>query len=159
MAKVLVIYYSRTGATKKLAEYLAQTMAADIEEVFTEKDRKGIWGYLLSGKEATQKMTTSIKPLQKDPYMYDLVVYGTPIWSYNVSSPIRTVLIEQKARIKKAAFFCTMGGSGDLRAFNDMTAIIGKSPAATLSLTTKDVTSGQYVEKAKDFISKLPING
>lgn len=155
MPKILIIYYSRTGVTKKLAEYLAQALGADVEEVYTEKDRKGMWGYLLSGKEATQKKTTQIKPLQKDPAQYDVVIYGTPIWSFNVSSPIRTVLVQQKERIKKAAFFCTMDGSGDLRAFNDMTTVVGKSPIATLSLTKKAVFSGLHVEAAKEFISKI----
>ena len=35
--KILVIYYSRTGNTKKVAEDLARKLHADIEEV-----RKGI---------------------------------------------------------------------------------------------------------------------
>ena len=38
-SKVLVVYYSRTGATRRLAEALAKALQADIEPIIDRKNR------------------------------------------------------------------------------------------------------------------------
>ena len=42
MKKILVIYYSRTGLTKKLAMCLMDLLHADGEEIIDRKKRSGI---------------------------------------------------------------------------------------------------------------------
>ena len=44
--KVLVVYYSRTGNTKFVAEAIAQSLEADIEEIKDGKNRMGVFGFL-----------------------------------------------------------------------------------------------------------------
>ncbi|MEM3692877.1 MAG: hypothetical protein QXI39_02505 [Candidatus Bathyarchaeia archaeon] len=41
--KTLVVYYSRTGNTRKVAESIAQILGSDIEEVLDERKRTGVW--------------------------------------------------------------------------------------------------------------------
>lgn len=41
---------------------------------------------------------------------YDLIIIGTPVWSYTVTPPIRTFLEEQKINNKQVALFCCHGG-------------------------------------------------
>ena len=150
--KSLVVYYTRTGTTKKAAELIAEKLKADLEEIVDTKDRKGIKGWLLSGKDASTKAKTKIKDTKKDPSKYDLVIVGTPIWAGNIPPAIRTYL--DKNRIKKSAFFCTCGSSHG-RAFSNMleliidTKLVGKLP-----LKTKEVRMGAH-KKIDDFIAKL----
>ena len=47
-AKVLVVYYSRTGTTRSLASALAKMLAADLEEICDCSNREGPGGYLRS---------------------------------------------------------------------------------------------------------------
>jgi hypothetical protein len=108
-----------------------------------------------SGRDAMKKNLTKLKPAKKDPSGYDLVVVGTPVWAWNVSTPVRTYLTENKAKLKKVAFFCTQGGSGSERTFNEMQQICGKAPKATLVLLTKEVVEGNHAEKVKEFAGKL----
>jgi hypothetical protein len=68
---------------------------------------------------------------------------------------VRTYLTEQKNNFKQIAFFCTMGGSGDKKAFAEMEKIIGKKPASALALTTREVTGGEFGEKAEKFLSEI----
>jgi flavodoxin len=157
MAKILVVYYSRTGTTKQVALTLAQVLGCDQEEIISIKNRQGFWGYLISGKEATLKQLAQIKPIVKNSAAYDLVIIGTPIWSFNVSSPVRTYLKNNQAHFKKVAFFCTMGGSDNGRTFKEMEKVIGMAPEARLSLITKEVANNQYAEKVKKFIVELKI--
>ncbi|MFA5925393.1 MAG: flavodoxin [Parcubacteria group bacterium] len=153
--KTLVIYYSRTGTTKKVAEMIAEKMGADIEEIKDTVDRSGVKGYLKSGRDAMKKRLTKLMPLQKNLAEYDLLIIGTPIWGWNMSAPVRTFVTDQKDNIKNAAFFCTMGGSGDERAFSEMEEIIEKKPKDVLSLMTKNVATGGFEEKVNEFVNSI----
>ncbi|MFA6170898.1 MAG: hypothetical protein WCW77_01500 [Patescibacteria group bacterium] len=152
--KTLIAYYSRTGITKKAAERIAQELNCETDEIKDSKNRKGVLGYLLSGKEAMQKAMPPVE-FAKNPADYDLVIVGTPIWGWDMSSPIRSYLNKNKGQIKKAAFFCTMGGSGDEKAFSGMGEIIGVKPAATLSFKTLEVSREDIGDKIKKFASAL----
>lgn len=155
--KILIAYYSRTGTTKKVAENLKAKLGAEVEmeEIQDSVERKGIKGYLISGRDAMRKKLTKLLPIQFPVENYDLVIIGTPIWGWNMSVPVRTYITEQKGKFKSVAFFCTMGGSGDDTAFNEMGEIIGQVPKATLALKTVEVVKNTFAEKLSEFIGKI----
>ncbi len=153
--KILIVYYSRTGATKKVAETLKRELNADIEEVQDIKNRMGFLGYLFAGRDATFGSLTDIKEVTKNPTEYDIVIVGTPIWAWNVTPAVRTYLTKFKGQFKKIAFFCTEGGSGGARAFLEMEKICGLKPQVTLELTTREIIKNKYLEKVKNFIKIL----
>lgn len=153
--KTLVVFYSRTGTTKKVGNQIAEKLGADIEEIKDTVDRSGAKGYLISGRDAMKKRLTELAPLKFNPADYDLVIIGTPVWAWNMSSPIRTYLEENKGGFKKTAFFCTMGGTGDSKAFKEMEEIIGISPIATFSARTIDVVKDKYLEELEKFITQV----
>ncbi len=84
--KILVVYYSRTGTTRKVAQAIAEATHADMEEIVPVRGYKGPLGWLRAGREGSSRRPAEIAPLQKDPTAYDVVVAGTPIWGWNVSS-------------------------------------------------------------------------
>ena len=104
-SKVLVVYYSRTGATRRLAEALANALQADIEPITDRENRSGIFGYLRSVAESLQKRGASITPMNTHPASYDLVVVGTPVWAWSVSSPVRSYLAAYRGHLPDIAFF------------------------------------------------------
>jgi len=151
--KPLVVFYSRTGTTKKVAESLKKFLKCDSEEILDVKSRKGLIGYLISGKEASMKKLARIKETKKNPSSYDIVLIGTPVWAWNVSSPVRTYI--SKNKFKKVAFFCTMGGSGDKNAFSEMKKLCGKKPVSVLALKTKEVAMGNFSERIGKFAKEI----
>lgn len=153
--KTLIVYYSRTGNTKKIALEIGQKLNTEIEEIEDTAVRSGMKGYLLAGRDAMQKNLTILKPTTKNPADFDLTIIGTPIWGWNMSVPMRTYITNKKDSFKNVAFFCTMGRSGDDKAFAEMEEIIGKKPVATLSLLTKDVVKNNFAEKLEKFISEV----
>ena len=153
----LVAFYSRTGITKKVAEIIADSLKCDTEEIFTTKNRSGPIGYLICGKEAMEKKPAGIKPTKKKLDEYDLVIAGTPIWGWNMSSPVRAYLELNNKDFRKLAFFCTQGGSGAERAFKDMEEVCKKKPVATLMLKTEEVNKGGYMDKVNEFIKMLKL--
>ena len=145
--KTIIIYYSLTGKTKKLAESLAKKLKSDIEEI-TEKKRKR--GLFKSGFEAALKLKPRILPLKSDLSKYDLVVIGTPIWAGNMSSPVRSFLSKYKDKISKSAFFCTHGGGGKGKAFKEMRDICG-NPLSVLQAdkNTDERCINEFIDQLK----------
>lgn len=154
--KALVVYYTRTGTTKIVAETLRAILQCDDEEIFDTVERKGPIGYMKAGRQTMRKELTTIKPTTKDPSAYDVVIVGTPVWVYTVSIPIRTWLEQNKDKIKNLALFCTHGGKESYGAtFQDMEAVPGLIAVAKLNLMTKEVRKAEHVEKSNAFVKKV----
>lgn len=152
--KILVVYYSRTGNTKKIGDEIAKKLKADSEEIIDLKDRKRfIVGWLISGKDATTENTTEIK-FKKDPSKYDLVIIGGPVWAWTITPAIRKYLSTNK--LKKVAFFATCGSQFG-KTFGEMEKL-SKKPEVVLGLNKKEIKAGNYNEKMKEFIGGLAEN-
>ena len=150
--KFLLVFYSRTGTTKKIAELISTEMNCDYEEIIDTKKRKGlIIGFIKSGFAATREKLTIIKKIQKDPNLYDTVILGTPIWNKRMTPAIRTYITENKNRFKNVAFFCTMGGKGGPNTFESMTKLCEKTPVSTLTITKKGIKNELHSNKIKNF--------
>ncbi len=139
MSNVLVIYYSRTGITRRVARELATLGDWDLEPVVDTKSRDGIIGYGRSLIDSLLGRTTTLAAVRHDIGDYDLVVVGTPVWNSSVSTPIRTWLQERAGRLPPLAFVATEGGRGAERAFRQMAAIAGREPLATIALTDREI--------------------
>ena len=153
--RVLIVYYSRTGTTKKVAEILKQKLNCDSEEIIDTKDRKGPMGYMLGGRDAMKEILTEIKPIEKNPADYDLVIIGTPDWASNMTPAIRTYITAQKDKLKKVAFLVTYSGSGLEKTLKRIGDLSGIQPTATLDFKTAEVAKNQTEEKINQFIAKL----
>ena len=153
--KALVVFYSRTGTTKKLARAISDILECDIEELIDTKKRSGVVGWLMSAKDGAQKNPTTIKELEKNPVYYDVVVIGTPIWAGAMSAGTRTFITQEKEHFKKVAFFTSSGSGKSEATFGQMEELCGKKPVGTLALTTKELQQDQYREKVEGFTAML----
>ncbi len=153
--KALVAFYSRSGTTKKVAETISAALKCDSEEIIDTKNRKGLWGWLTSGRDAMRKRLTVIKETQLDPARYDIVILGTPNFGSKMAAATRTYIAKNKDRFQKIALFCTSGGSNHEGLLADMEDFCGKKPLALLGLTNKEVLGENYSEKAKKFVEEL----
>ena len=57
--KSLVVYYSRTGNAKFVAQTIAEQLGSEIEEIKDLKSREGALGWISAGRDATQKASTN----------------------------------------------------------------------------------------------------
>lgn len=158
MSNTLVVYYSLSGYTQKVAEAIAAACDADIEAIEDVKSRSGILGYLRSVREALSKRLADIQPVNKDPGHYDLLILGTPVWAGNISSPLRSYVEQQKNTFNQVAFFCTQGSSGADKVLQKMAELSAKEPAATLVLNDSEIKKQAYDESLHQFVSLLPLS-
>lgn len=153
--KVLIAYYSRSGVTKKVVEAISVMMDCDIEEIRDNVKRSGIFGFMRSGREAMKKTIIEIKDSGKDPSDYDVVILATPIWAGAMSSPIRSYLNKYKGKFKNVGFLVTQGGSGEVKAFEEVKDLAGNAPIVTSVITGKDMKESLYIEKLQGFVDKI----
>ena len=149
--KTLVIYYSLSGNTQKVAEAIANTFKADINRLKDRRSRTGLFGILRTMYQVLFSRPGKIRFAHTDPYEYDLLILGAPVWIMKLAPPMRSYILKEKDRFNKVAFFCTEGSSGASRAFKTMESLCAKKPVATLEVTAADIQSGQYQEKTHTF--------
>ncbi len=152
--KILVVFYSRTGTTRKIAQEISNTLSCDIEEIVDLKSRAGIKGFMVGGKDAMRRNLTEIKPVERTPSDYDIVIIGTPVWASNMTPAIRTYITYNRNKFKDIAFFCTTGGTGIERTFIEMEVACDKKPIATFAVTASQVKKNIY-QGFNEFIEKI----
>ena len=118
MEKELVVYFSASGTTKKVAEMIAESAKADLFEIvpktpYTKEDlnwmdKKSRTSIEMSDK----KFRPEIMDADIDINAYDKIILGFPIWWYVAPTIINTFLEAYDFADKKIILFATSGGSG-----------------------------------------------
>jgi len=157
MSRKLIIYYSRSNATRTLAAELVQALGADVIALQEPRSRAGVAGFMRSLWDASRGVLPPIAPLHVDPSHYDLILLGTPVWAGRAACPMRRFLCDAAHRLPPTAYFCTYGGRGYDTAFSDMCTLDGKAPVATLAIRRAELLQGHYTEKLDRFVAKLNI--
>jgi flavodoxin len=152
--KTLVVFYSRNGNTRKMAQLIAKDLGAHLEEIIDLKDRRGLKGWLLGGRDASTGALTQIKTFA-DPSDYDLVIVGTPIWAWNATPAIRTYLSQFKTKIKRVAFFTTSSSSSPDKTIAFMESFSGHKSVASTGWTEMEIKSQSYQSKLDDFLHSV----
>jgi flavodoxin len=154
--KSLVVYYSRTGLTKKIAALISHELNADMDEIIDKKKRSGPVGYMTGGRDAMKGVLTGIT-YARNPKDYDMIIIGGPVWAWTVTPAVRTYLDQNSdaLKVKKVAFFATQGSSGSDKKFAVMEGMLKVKPISTLTVNGKDFRTGIHVQKTDSFIEEL----
>ncbi len=155
MGKSLIVHYSRSGHTRKVAEAIADQLGCDVDEVHELRSRRGVFGYFRSAREALREQLVEIEPCSHDLGDYELVILGTPVWAGNLSSPLRSYVARFRGGFPDVAFFCTQGGRGSDKVFSRLEALTGKTPLATLVVRQREVGSPTIKDKVAEFAMRL----
>jgi len=154
--KTLVVYFSRSGQTAKVAELVAHHLNAETKEEITEiQGRRGPVGYLRSAWEGLVGSSPIISPPIVDPNDYQVVILACPVWMGRMASPMRTYLIKMENHLPKVGLLVTEGGSGGHRVLMQMRELTRKTPLAELVLTEDEIAKASHITKVKLFCDKL----
>ena len=112
--KVLVLYYSQTGATKTVAEEIQKQLGADIEAIEVEEAYDGDFGQTIERcqKEMAEGVTPALKEMKVNVEDYDVIFLGYPVWFGTYALPIATLVKDVTFEGKKVVPFCTFGSGG-----------------------------------------------
>jgi len=102
--KTLVVYYSRTGNNRFVAQRLADALTCEVEEI---RPAFGGFFFLLAG--SALKIGVGNRRLRNDPAAFDRVILCGPIWMGTVVQPLRAFLSKYRKTIKSLTFVTACG--------------------------------------------------
>lgn len=110
--KTVIVYYSYTGHTKKIAERIQKELNCDMIELQMETPYSDDYDYVveLAKKEAKEGYMPKLKPIEVNLEQYDTIIIGTPVWWYTFAPAIRTFLTENNLENKTIIPFATNAG-------------------------------------------------
>lgn len=147
----LVVYFSRDGHTRRIAQEVARACHADLEEIRAQGDRRGLLGYVRCALEALLGIEPTLHRGTHRLGRYGLVVIGTPIWFWNIASPVRAWVARHRTELPPVALFCTCGGSGAAKVFADLGQLCGRQAVATLALTEAQCADANHTAQVRRF--------
>jgi flavodoxin len=103
----LLIFYSRTGKTQIVADTLRQNLDIDALEIEELKDRSATWGYITAAYDAFMHNHSPIEPEKIDMTGYNKIIIASPIWSWNLCTPIHTLFEKNRFDGKKLVLVTT----------------------------------------------------
>ena len=121
-AKAIIIYFSRTGTTKGLAEAAAAATGADLLEL-TLKDPYADDYSAMTGIARSERANNARREIAAaipDLSGYDAVVIGSPYWWGGLSIPMRTFLMDHPLAGKRVLPFCVSASSSPSGAWADV---------------------------------------
>lgn len=113
-SKSLVVYYSQTGATKKLAEIFQKAKNADVFEIATVTPYPSTYDSTIAavGAQRESKQWPALVNAKADLAKYDTVYLGYPIMFGSFAPPVYTFLDSNDLSGKVVVPFCTYGSGG-----------------------------------------------
>lgn len=111
--KMLIVYFSQTGNTDYIAQELQKKTGADIFRVETVAPYPAEYQTMtsLAKMERETGNLPALKGLPEKMASYDLILVGSPVWWYTVSTPVMSLLKQVDFKGKRTAAFCTHGGN------------------------------------------------
>lgn len=118
--KTLVVYYSATGSTRKVAEEIASELGADTFEItpvqtYTSDDLNWNNNNSRVSKEHNDESLRDVELTKVTPdnwESYDTVLIGYPIWWYITAWPVNNFVKGNDFTGKTVIPFCTSASSG-----------------------------------------------
>jgi flavodoxin len=153
---VLVVYYSMSGNTARVARDLAKRMHADLESLRDTTHGLGAFGYLKAGWNAMRGRPAKLGPVSHSPTSYDLTIIGTPVWAWQMTPAIRAYLQRFGKQLGHVAFFVTSGDTDVARILPAMEALAGRKAVAAAGFNAAELAdAGMYEKKLVGFVEAL----
>lgn len=153
--KPLIIYFSHTGNTEKVAEVIQKETGADIFRIETEKP------YPRNYRETTEIVQEEFNkgyypPLKTSKLdslsSYNTVFIGYPIWWGTMPMAVQNFIKQNNFEGKKIIPFCTHGGSEFGRSITELKEIASGADVLDNGFETRNAGSARTEEEIKRWI-------
>jgi menaquinone-dependent protoporphyrinogen IX oxidase len=154
--KSLVVYYSRTGKTRLVAQAIAEALNATLVEIKETKPRKlGPLIYLVGTFAALINRRSKINPIDVDLKQYERIFIGSPIWGSRPVPAVNSFTYQTNFEGRSVVPFFTMSGKNSEKALANITAKIERSQgkvAGSFAITSGRVSDEEIIARAKEAI-------
>jgi hypothetical protein len=153
VSKTLIIFYSKTGHVKLLAQKAAELLDADMEELIDHSRWTGIDGFFRRARRAIKRGTTELDATRYDPKNYNKIVVLSPIWASTITPAVRTYLKDHNTSIRELSLIVMGGFTDDPSISKEEVDSMGFKLNGILGLLEKNKSDNLI--KLKEFIEKI----
>lgn len=154
--KTLVLFYSRTGTTRRLAETLVDLFGADRAEIRCDRYGPGPFRYLLAGYDSVKGNLPAVDVPDIRRGDYDLILIGTPVWTSHPALPLRAYLASEPLLPDRVGLFITHGGhSPPGTAISELNALLPAPAVASLAVTAGQLGTDGGLRSIRGFVNDL----
>lgn len=146
-SKILIVYYSKTGNTRKVADLIQSATGGKTFEIVPVNAYPE--DYHATTEQAKKEINEGFKPELKNNLQnvnaYDVVFVGSPCWWGTMAPPVATFLSSHNFEGKTIIPFMTHGGSGLGRYVEEVKKLVPKA-----DVVNAKAFQGSRVDGAKD---------
>jgi hypothetical protein len=131
---MLVVYFSKGGNTRVVAEGLSRRLGSDLDEI--------------------RERTGGEVDFTRDPGEYGLVIVGSPVHGFTVSKPVARYLEGNRGRFHGVAVYATysLWAAGTL---DKMGQLSGRRPLASAVFKSRDIKLNRVGERLDCFADSI----
>ncbi|MES3000105.1 MAG: flavodoxin [Pseudomonadota bacterium] len=161
MDNVLVVAYSNTGQSLRLARLLCSHTGWPLATIADEKPRAGAAGTLRCMLDSLLRRKPAIRYEGPDPADFRTVVLVSPIWMRRLSGPMRSFVAGRCASLRRVAVISTMNSAGAENAVAEiggMTACapyLGSASLVHAVFTSREIDNGDFGGRLEEFARQL----
>lgn len=137
--RALVVCYSRTGNTARVAQALAEHLDADVEVLHDALRTAGWSGYARALFAALRQQPGRIDTPRFDPADYDVTIIGTPVWWWRMTPAVRAYLALQRQQFRATAFFVTSGDTDIAKLLPSLERLAGRQAVASVGFSAREL--------------------
>jgi flavodoxin len=121
-----ILYFTRTGNSKRIAEKLQAGLNSEIIEITDNKKWKGIPGFIFGGfHSSTWKQTKPViyteKPIKED----DTLLVISPVWANNCVPAVFSLYLSNTLKTENSYLLLVNDGSDTSKAFEKIEGKLG----------------------------------
>lgn len=142
MSQVLVVTYSLSGTSLRLAQRLCRLQGWKLAQVRDHHPRVGLRGTWRCVLDSLLRRRPPISYTGPAPRDFDLVVLVSPIWAQQLAGPMRSFVAEYATGFRNIAVISVMSSRGAPNAVAEIGRIVHRSPLLSTAFTTREVDDG-----------------
>lgn len=155
MDSILVVCYSCTGTTRRLAQLLCSHHGWPLGEIRDEHPRAGAGGTWRCFMDSMLRRHPPVRYAGPDPQDFHTVVLMSPIWVYRLAGPMRSFIASNRDALRRVAVISTMGSAGASNAVAEIAHVLGRPPILTDAFTTREIEDGSGTARLLAFGERL----
>lgn len=148
MANVLVVFHSRSGHCRMIAEALGHKRGWSLGEVVY---LQGGQSYGRCARDALLRREPEIRYRGPDPSRFEVVLLVSPVWCWRLCPPMRSFVRSMHGKLDNVAVLSCMGGSGAGNAVAEVERLIDSPVVAKIAFRQDQVESGSHTDLLQAF--------
>ncbi len=153
----LVVFYSLTGKSRRVAEWLAAGLRAEMEEIVELRPRDfALRGIVRSGLDSLLFRRPPIRPMNHREEIFDRIILSCPVWGGRIAGPARTWLHRYGRRARSLGLALLSGdGVADPGVLDEFETLVGRGPRPLLTVSEYDFGNRVVEGKIAAFVRSI----